>query len=818
MIRRLFIGVFLLCVLGLQIGGGIVAQEDGSSGQKEDQSAGESFLVKSRRFDSWLEDEDRITFLTGASEIWSERFRIRGNTIVGWFDTAEGRRARRGDLPDDAGNARKRRFDRLYAEGSVQFRRGDAVFTADRLYFNFKTNRGIAVDAEYRTQTSMNVSNETRTIPVIVRAEQLKQLSKKTIVAEEASFTTCTYDDPHYVLGAETVTLNTSGDTDSVEMQGIVPKLEGVPFMYVPFVFFSRGSSGNSPLQRFDIGSSSRLGGVVRTKWNQGITRAKRDKNGEIIRNDQGEPVKKKWGDLGLRADYMSERGLALGPTLDYEWNNYEGFLDTYYLNDEGPDPDNDFDRRFLPQEQDNRGRFWAFHRHNFIDEEYENLRLDTELKWISDQHFQPEFFEEEHKEGKAEETYGYLRYTKDNQFAKALVRPRINSFLTQTERMPEVEYSIYGEKFNIGSRPVHYTSETQIGNLNRRPGKDVRRVEGLRTWRLDSYHEFTSPFSVGPVRVTPLLGLRGSLYDNANQGGASLGRFIGTGGVRLNTNFHRTYDYQNKSLGIRGLRHVIDLETKYTNNFEASHPADNLPDLDTVDQQEEFEEVSLSIRNRFETKDSEGEPYEFLSVGLGTEFYPDVSQIRGRAREQNYLFPFNAIPTRVDPETGAVNDRNFSDVFLDVEYDNPGPFEVDAQVEYDPHQEDITGIRSQFTYKPTEATKLDLKHEFVRDVADVMDLSYQMKLTERWGLRGQVGYDFFEGGFEDILATLRYNFHDFVVDLGFVVDDGKDERALTFSVAPRFLATSFQKWIFGSYSQKDLFNYDASGYHSGRR
>lgn len=817
--KRTAIGLVLM-FLGI-LGGGVHAQQESSqpsetgSGNQEtsqEQKSSLKFEVRARKIDSWIEGNDRVTMLSGGTEIWREGFRVHAETIIGWNKTGKEEFGGGGFGQEN----QKRQFDRIYAEGNVQLEREKGTFLAQRLYFDLNENRGIAIEAKYRGNTvvSGGRNNEEQKLPIVVRAKELKQLDQDTYIGKDVSFTTCTYDDPHYVIGAKTIEITQEEEEDQIVMKDIIPKIQGVPFMYVPFVFLSQGPS--SPLAKINYEQSNRKGSVIRTNWNTTIKKTVRDDEGNIVRDEEGHPKTKKWGDVGVRVDYMSERGLGFGPTLDYEWENYEGFVDTYFIHDSGVDADSSFDRRFLPQEKDNRGRIWWFHRQNFIEEDYENLRLDTEVKWISDRHFQPEFFEDEDEEGKEDETYAYLRYTRDNQFAKALVKPRINGFQTVDQRLPGFTYSVFGEPLQLGELPISYTTQTNLGNIHRVIDEDIAGRSGTQSWRFDSYHEFSFPFALDPVRITPLLGIRGSLYQHDRQEDQSLGRIIGTAGLRMNTQFYRTYGVSNESIGLDGLRHIIGLNMAYTNNVESSRETSDLPQFDTIDAREEFEELSLEIRNRFQTKGEEGGTHEFLDVGAGVEFYPKPNHARARNRTQNYLRPFNWIPTRRNPD-GTIDDQNFSNVFLDMDFNPEGRFRFETNLEVDPVSSAFDAISSSLSYKVQDQMKFRVSHDFVKNVAETTDVSLTAKLTERWGFRGVLRYDFFRERWEEQLASFRYNFHDFNVDFGVLSDHGKEETAFTFSITPKFASNDFAEWMFGSYPQQDVYDYDTAGYRSRR-
>src|SRR6185503_2926226 len=113
---------------------------------------------------------------------------------------------------------------------------------------------------------------------------------------------------------------------------------------------------------------------------------------------------------------------------------------------------------------------------------------------------------------------------------------------------------------------------------------------------------------------------------------GDSRTRVLWTSGTRLTTQIHGTFpDVTWERAGLRGLRHVVEIETRYANNFfNTVDPADLFP-YEPVDQLDRFEEVSFEVRQRFLTKDATNKPFEFATRRWGSNTIPTACGTRPR-------------------------------------------------------------------------------------------------------------------------------------------------------------------------------------------
>ncbi|MET0391893.1 MAG: putative LPS assembly protein LptD [Chitinophagaceae bacterium] len=129
-------------------------------------------------------------------------------------------------------------YNKRDSSGSVvseaQFTQGEQGFTSDTIRYNFKTRRGLTINA-------ITQSGET-----FVHGGIIKKIDDNVTFVKDALFTTCNLDEPHFAFRANKLKminkkLAISGPTH--------PEFEGVPVpVYLPFGFFPLNQGRHSGL------------------------------------------------------------------------------------------------------------------------------------------------------------------------------------------------------------------------------------------------------------------------------------------------------------------------------------------------------------------------------------------------------------------------------------------------------------------------------------------------------------------------------------------------------------------------------------------
>ncbi|MEK7866607.1 MAG: hypothetical protein AAB434_07965 [Planctomycetota bacterium] len=742
-------------VLALAQGGIKLPGETGST-------QNEPVDIRYGRFERFEEDGVITYLLTGKAEIFKTTMTLSADSIVGWQHV------------DPSGAKAKLSFDEVYAEGHVRVIRGKEKITAERVYFDYRTDRGLVIEGELRTKKE----ERDGVVPVVVRAKRFRQLDSETMVAEDGSFSTCEFGEPDYAIQVKESTIMRDAKGDKVSLKHIVPMGGGFPVLYFPYYFMRLGQG--SPLRAVHYSNSSRFGHAIRTKWGFDVTRYERDENGDVLRDANGLPKAKRFGTVTVDADWLQKRGFGFGPGLEYAWKNYEGFVDTYFIHDTAHGLQ-EFDRTILPFKHEDRFRGHLFHRHWLLDEK---VRIDLEASYLTDRTFLQTYFEKEAKEGKEQETYLYARYLEDNVGAFMFNRLRVNDFQTQVEYWPQL-----GVRW-IAEPPiqdhVYFTTFSEVSQAKVRPD-DQLHLNDPTVFRADSLNDLSAPFDLGPVMLTPFVGGRVSAFSEGTGTRETIDRAIFSTGARAFFQANRVYDADWDLVGLHGLRHIFELEARYTGNLAMNEGPDDLIQVDQVEQADLFEEVYLEMRNRFQTHGAGGsdDVFEFLNLGVAVEFYPRKSRDTGYFQPQNYLPPMSWISVKSDDE-GEFDEREYSNVELDWAFTPRSFFSLEGQLEFNTVSYQVMSLDTTARLHPWPNVNFFLTDHYIEQVTNSVTFGVNWHATEKWTLRATETYDFDKRVFTQHAIGVARDLHDFVFDMEGRYDREKDDLTLAFLFYPK--------------------------------
>lgn len=653
-----------------------------------------------------------------------------------------------------------------YLEGDVVMRQGASMIRASRMYYDFMSDRAMILDAVVRTTVAQ------RNLPLYVRAEEIRQLSRRQLVATSAVLTTSEFHTPHYAVGASRVELinrtptSVEGDLRAIRagafsVRDATLNILGQPVLYWPYL---RGDidTSETAIRSMRTGYSDDFGAELETKWHLF----------NVLNLETPEGF-----DGTLNLDYFSERGPAAGVDALYTRESYFGLLRSYLIMDR----DEDFlgPEREDFSEEDIRGRFLLRHK-QYLEDDWE---VSLELSYISDRGFLEEFFESEFDNEKEQETLLRLKKQRDNWAVTGQVQVRVLDFTTQTERWPDLGLFLIGER--IGDGPTWY-SENRLGMVRYRAAeqtfleflRDGRRESSGMVGRADSRQELTYPFDVGALRVTPFVSVRGTAWDDSPESGG-VGRVFGTYGMSGSMYFWKVFpDVRSPVFDIDGLRHVI----KPTVTAWVSHTNRDSDELfpfdETVESIDEVDGVSVGVRQRWQTKrgpENARRQVDFLTwdvdVGTFNDAHPGartngfVSVTRPEdSIARNYVN--SSFIWRLNDRTALLSELNYdtNDGEVDV-------FNLSLAVERPPRFSYLVGYRM---IDETESELLGI------------DVNY--KLTEKHTMAIREQFDLQEGRTLDFTIALIRRFPRWFGAMSFALDNAEDDFGVSLSVWPEGL------------------------------
>ncbi|NIP87077.1 MAG: organic solvent tolerance protein OstA [Planctomycetales bacterium] len=485
----------------------------------------------------------------------------------------------------------------FYMEGNIEFRQGQRVVYASRMYYDVRRNVGVVLDAELLTPVPEYDGK------IRVHAQQLRQIAKDRFTAADAKFTTSRIGEPGYWIGA--------GDVFFEDRQSIIidPRT-GLP---------QRDPRTGEPLVRHDRTLTGRrntvvVGGVPIFYWPRWTTDLEYPAfylKQFRLRDDDvfGTQILTEWNlyellgirqpppdsDWDLSLDYLSERGPAVGTRFTYGSNPFpvlgpdaRGFLDAYFIHDTGLD-NLGRGQRALPLETNQRGRLLWQHQGRMAG----GYELIGQAGLISDRNFLEQYFEKEWDTYPDELTRLALQRSDQNRRWRVEGQTRLNDFFTQTEWLPRVEHYWLGQ--SLWADRLTWFEHSQAGYAKYRTASAPQNATQLAMWELlpwevaqnggryVSRQEIDLPLAAGPVQLVPYA-LGELAYWDSDLNGDSIERAYGQVGLRASLAMWAVDPLvHSRLLNVNGLAHkvVFDAELAYT---DASQNVDEFPLYDPID------------------------------------------------------------------------------------------------------------------------------------------------------------------------------------------------------------------------------------------
>jgi len=498
----------------------------------------------------------------------------------------------------------------IYMEGNIEFRQGDRVIYADRMYYDVTKRTGTVLSAEILTPAP-SINGMIR-----LRADSVQQVNQDSFVARGASITTSQLGVPRYAVTAETITLEDhqhpsinpfTGEVDlDADGQPIIThqrmatsgnnlmRIEGFPIFYWPTL----ATDLEKPtlyLDRIDIESDRVYGTQVYSHWDAYQLFG--------IRN----PLPGTEWDLGLH--YLSKRGPAASTAFFYDWPQLfgiagptAGFVDVWgVFDDQGLDQLGRGRRDLIP-EASHRGRILHRHRQRLPFE----FQLTAQFGYISDRTFLEQYFETEWDTFKDQTSDFELKRTVDNRSFTIFGASRINDFVTETEWIPRVDHHWLGQSL-LWDRFTWY-AHTHAGYARMKVGEAPSAINPteLAMWaplpyeanvqgeRIATRQEIDLPFQLGPVKVVPYA-LGEAAHWGADLTGDDTQRLYGQVGVRMSMPMWKAEPLAESELwNVHGLAHKVLFEFEFA-HAESSRDVTDFALYDPID-----DDSTEDFRRRF--------------------------------------------------------------------------------------------------------------------------------------------------------------------------------------------------------------------------
>lgn len=688
----------------------------------------------------------------------------------------------------------------VYLEGDVYADDGQYRVRAPRVYYSRKDNRALLIDAVFWTY------DEQRGLPLYVRAKTIEQLAENRYTAQGARLTNTAFFDPGLSLGASSVTVagveRDGHNTVWLDARNLTVRAGGLPVLWFPRF---RGDPTAIPIRELRVESSNGTGVAIKTGW-----------NGASLLGFDLPPGHS----LEFLGDYYFERGPALG--LDWTWDtpDADASIVAYTLpTDSGSDLTST--GRRIDRDGDFRGLVQGEYRGRLS----EHWTMLAQGFWISDETFVDAFFDPLQRNRREFENSIYARRTDDNtsftmQVKSSLVDFVANDYLLQSQgytvqRMPEGTYTRLADDLLPGISPglLTYSSDTRLGRvrfefdepeardrgfttnfLSQRlfgitPDQsiaDALRAQGLDSTavtRFDTRHEVSAQLAAGPVRVTPFVVGRVTMYDRTftdfSPDADERVRTWGAGGAHFSTEFHRIDNgVESRFFDLHRVRHVVSPSITVW-SAHTNVDREDLPIYDeTVESVAQGDAIRLAVDQTWQTH--RGGPGRTRSVDvfkLNTELV--FSDDTGLARSPIGRF----IGFR--PEQSSLGD--FAGVSAAWQVTEVVALAAESVYDFDLDQQARTSVGAMIQHSPDFSVFADVRYINSQDQT-FADFGVQYVLTPKYTLSATTAYDTDRTEFQSFSADVRRAFPNVWVGVGVSYNDISGDTTVGFVLQPRGL------------------------------
>ncbi len=266
-----------------------------------------------------------------------------------------------------------------------------------------------------------------------------------------------------------------------------------------------------------------------------------------------------------------------------------------------------------------------------------ENIQTQFEYKRQSDRDFNLEYFPVNYNRQTQSDALASATKAWDDWNLELLYRANPENFDSSPPRSP-FDYGTFtgyqpAATFNTMPSNLGYgvfmSSEEQVANMRREFERDIYNQPNFESSRLYSKMDFARPVNLCVLTFTPRVGAQGALYDNSRDtptgfvgnntiDGRSISQGALTYGADLDTRIYGNFcDFNNESLGINGLRHIIEPSLSFRGVSNTTSDPVKILDFDEVDDITHYNHAILAVDQTFQTQlpGKDGEPGRAISV-----------------------------------------------------------------------------------------------------------------------------------------------------------------------------------------------------------
>ncbi len=446
----------------------------------------------------------------------------------------------------------------------------------------------------FQNKTGVIVSARFRSNPYFINTRRVEKVEENEYTAYRGQATTCSFDHPHYCIGAKRITMVPA---DKIQMREGVFYVGKTPVLYLPR--YNHSLKDAMMHVQVQPGKNKDWGPYMLSAWRYDLTD---NMSGRVY------------------LDFRQKLGWAEGFGTNYKTDDFgKGDLKVYYTGEKPKNlPDN-------AQRQYDRGLVRWRHKWDidpkttFVSELYKisdekRKKLDTSANFLKD------YFYREYEKDVQPLSYALFHRNFNYSSFDVLFQKRTNPWYDQLEKLPEVKYSMPNTK--LWSSPFYFENSSTFAVYDKKALMTPVSADDVNMTRFDMFNKFSMPFRLAFFELTPFAGERLTIYDKDSYGKSLPVRATFYSGLDLSTKFYRTFDVKSNLFGmdIEGLRHVINPFISYVYNHEPSISYTRLKQIDEVDALRRSNAVNIGLSNKLQTK-REGRSVDLLEARVSTDY-----------------------------------------------------------------------------------------------------------------------------------------------------------------------------------------------------
>jgi len=580
------------------------------------------------------------------------------------------------------------------ATGNVLLRDPDLDITSERVDYWTEDETAKAENVRYWYHPSHGSGT----------ADQAERVSQDVVKLENATYSTCDFEDRDWELKTKKATLDREKGVGRAKH--VTAKFKGVPFFYSPWLSFPINNERKTGFLAPVFGRSSSSGIDIETPfyWNIAPHR-----------------------DALFTPRYLSKRGVLLGGNARYLNDTNFGQVNLQFLDDR------DFD--------DDRYLVSIEHEHKFND----HFRGDLIYGNASDDNYFEDLGDSIGVTSTQRlERRGDLRYS-NNHFGgrwRALFRAQQFQIVDETrpstsdpfKRLPQIIINSAYTNLPIG---LELRTESEWVTFDHDD-----RVDGNR---LDLFTEVSRPWTAPGYFITPSMRFRHTTYDlSSSENNNDPTRTLPSFSVDSGLIFEREA-FSNR------VRHTLEPRLFYLYTPERNHT--DIPLFDTSEY--EFSFAQLFRTDRFTNPDRVADANQ-LTAAVTTRF---INQSNGNVLARASIGQIFYLEDReVSLNNTGDDDDNTSNIAGELQISLTDRWQAIAAALWDPQEEEFNRTNTRLQYRSANNFIFNIGHRFRREDFSQSDISFIYPISEQWRAVGRWNYDFKDKRDLDLLGGLEYD------------------------------------------------------------